>query len=229
MQDRYAGDLGDFLKLSLLRWLTVGDGCSEALRLGVVWYLVPDEVHNADGKHVGYLDPAHRSALRFQTLDPDLYRRLSDMAKAEPVRSVAGLERSGTLPTGALTFSDPLTFDGLPVADKVARLKRRSSWLGAALEATAECDLVFVDPDNAFDLVLTVRRGIGTSPKSTPTSMRSKRSWIEVRALSHTTTPIAQLPSWSRHSDACPSLLLNAACNRSPPYGHPPEPFDFSS
>ena len=54
MQDRYAGDLGDFLKLGLLRYLVAATDGRPALRLGVVWYRVPDEAHNADGKHVAY-------------------------------------------------------------------------------------------------------------------------------------------------------------------------------
>ena len=57
MQDRYAGDLGDFLKLGLLRWLVAPSFDAPPHRLGVVWYLAPDESHNADGKHVAYLDP----------------------------------------------------------------------------------------------------------------------------------------------------------------------------
>jgi hypothetical protein len=56
MQYRYAGDLGDFLKFGLLRWLAPPD--SPWPRLGVIWYRTADEVHNADGKHVAYLTPA---------------------------------------------------------------------------------------------------------------------------------------------------------------------------
>ena len=54
MQDRYAGDIGDFMKLGLIRALVAGD---PPRRLGVNWYLCADESHNADGKHIGYLDP----------------------------------------------------------------------------------------------------------------------------------------------------------------------------
>ena len=49
MQNRYAGDVGDFGKLGLLRGLT-----SSQLDIGVNWYLTPDESHNANGKHIGY-------------------------------------------------------------------------------------------------------------------------------------------------------------------------------
>lgn len=46
MQDRYTGDSGDYIKYVLLRALSLG------LKLGVAWYLYPDEDHNSDGKHV---------------------------------------------------------------------------------------------------------------------------------------------------------------------------------
>ena len=42
MQDRYAGDIGDFVKLGLLRALS--SGC----KLGIAWYRFPDEDHNGD-------------------------------------------------------------------------------------------------------------------------------------------------------------------------------------
>jgi hypothetical protein len=56
VQDRYAGDLGDFLKFGLLRQHATGDGHDRPMRLGVVRYRTADDSHNADGKHVGYLE-----------------------------------------------------------------------------------------------------------------------------------------------------------------------------
>jgi len=71
VQDRYAGDLGDYLKFGLLRWLAP-PGSSVSPQLGVVWYRTADEAHNADGKHIAYLDPGHRSSAPLRQLDPDL-------------------------------------------------------------------------------------------------------------------------------------------------------------
>jgi hypothetical protein len=53
VQDRYTSDVGDFGKYGLLRALC-GMHDDPSLRLGVVWYLVP-ESHNDDGKHTRYL------------------------------------------------------------------------------------------------------------------------------------------------------------------------------
>lgn len=44
MQDRYAGDVGDFVKLGLLRAISPGR------KLGVAWYRYQDEAHNGDGR-----------------------------------------------------------------------------------------------------------------------------------------------------------------------------------
>ena len=128
MQNRYAGDLGDFLKLALLRWLVASNTAERTLRLGVVWYLVPDEDHNADGKHINYLDPTRPAARRFRTLDPDLYDALTSMMRSEASRSVAGLERCGALPPETVTFGTPLTFGSLAVTDRAQRLERRQRW-----------------------------------------------------------------------------------------------------
>ena len=88
MQDRYSGDVGDFLKLGLLRWLTAADDEHPGLSLGMLWYLTADESHNDDGKHTGYLDPTTRLGRSLERLDPELHRRLATMVQIE--RSVWG-------------------------------------------------------------------------------------------------------------------------------------------
>jgi hypothetical protein len=149
VQDRYAGDVGDFLKLGLLRWLTAADDDGRTLDLGVVWYRVVDEGHNLDGKHVAYLDPRSPGGLRLRPLDPDLYDRLAAMVQAGE-RSVDALERSGALPPLSRCFARALDFADLPVAERRDRTERRRDWLSAALDATAGADLVFFDPDNGI-------------------------------------------------------------------------------
>lgn len=63
LQNRYAGDAGDFGKIGLLRSLARNE-----FKVGVNWYLVSDETHNDDGKHTGYL-----SDLRFTGCDDELH------------------------------------------------------------------------------------------------------------------------------------------------------------
>ena len=85
MQDRYVGDVGDFVKYGLLRAI------SEGKRLGVAWYL-RTELGTA------YLQQPEK----WQQLDPDLFgvlRRLVDNRS----RSVEAIEQSGLL--GSATFA----------------------------------------------------------------------------------------------------------------------------
>jgi hypothetical protein len=148
VQDRYAGDLGDYLKFGLLRWLAP-PGSSASPQLGVVWYRTADEAHNADGKHVAYLDPGHRSSAQLRQLDPDLYRRLARVV-ASGQRSTAALAQAGVLDARTRFFDDLLDLADLPVTARAARQERRRAWAQRALAATSGCDLIFADPDNGI-------------------------------------------------------------------------------
>lgn len=132
MQDRYAGDVGDFLNFALLRILI----SSSDLDLGVVWYRVADEAHNGDGRHVSYLRPDNAIGRRLRALDPDLHDRLGEVVGSGR-RSIEAVERSGALPERTTTFARPVDTD-------------RTAWLREALDATAGCDVVFLDPDNGI-------------------------------------------------------------------------------
>jgi hypothetical protein len=132
MQNRYAGDVGDFIKVGLIRHLTADD-----LSFGVNWYLTPDEAHNADGKHVAYVEPGNRQHASLKACDPDLMRCLTGVVAGS--RSVQSLEDSGALPVGALTFGEVLD-----------RSVNRQAWHERALAALASADAVFVDPDNGL-------------------------------------------------------------------------------
>jgi hypothetical protein len=147
VQDRYAGDLGDFLKFGLLRQLATGDDCDPPLRLGVVWYRTADESHNADGKHVGYLAPSHRIGQHLRSLDPDLYDRLAAVVAAGERSIPAGV---GVLAEDTAYFSDLLDLSGLSVSARTARSELRTAWVEGAVARTAGCELVFGDPDNGL-------------------------------------------------------------------------------
>lgn len=72
MQNRYTGDIGDFSKLGILRALQ-----SAGLSIGLNWYLTPDETHNSDGLHVGYLNQKN-----FRTCDEELWLGLKDIVES---------------------------------------------------------------------------------------------------------------------------------------------------
>ena len=148
MQERYAGDLGDYLKFGLLRRLAPPETPASA-RPGVVRYRTASETHNTDGTYVAYLDPGHRSSARLRQLDPDLHQRLATVvARGRP--STAALADAGVLGARTCLFADLLDFADLPATARAARQARRRSWIGRALAATARCDLIFADPDNGI-------------------------------------------------------------------------------
>jgi hypothetical protein len=132
MQNRFVGDIGDFVKLGLLRALSPG------YRLGVVWYLVADEVHNDDGRHIDYL----QEWKRWRSLDEKLFDSLSRIVKRDE-RSIAALERENLLANSKFA-SEPLP---LPMEYK-ERQDARVGWLKNAVKAVSGCNLVFLDPDN---------------------------------------------------------------------------------
>lgn len=133
MQNRYAGDIGDYIKLALLRHLSVG------LKLGVAWYLFPNESHNDDGKHTKYLsDPE-----KWRQLDPILFDSLAIVVSRE--RSITALQSTNVL--NAIYSSEPLTSADLPAGD---RPEFRSRWFENTRKQLERCDLVFADPDNGI-------------------------------------------------------------------------------
>jgi hypothetical protein len=141
MQNRYAGDVGDFMKFGLLRHLAASVGAdTPGLSFGLNWYLVPDEGHNADGKHITYLRVDHRHHKSLRACDADLMRCLAEAVSIG--RTVEALEACGALPAGARTYHDVLN-PGLGRAG-------RRDWHRRALDALTGCDIVFADPDNGI-------------------------------------------------------------------------------
>lgn len=157
MQDRYAGDIGDFVKLGLLRAI------SQGRKLGVAWYRFPDERHNEDGRHVSYLNRPEQ----YSSFDPDLFDHLKRITEDE--RSISSL-----LPMlgNAASFEESLS-----VSEISPRLRRRwrEKWFSRALDQLSECDLVFADPDNGIVDDSDWRKGNAKFGKQIPLG--------EVRAL----------------------------------------------
>jgi hypothetical protein len=145
MQDRYAGDVGDFGKFSLLKSLFVAPRDT----IGVIWYLFPDECHNNDGRHTSYLDNPN-----FLDCDRDLCERLSAVVNGE--RSVAALEKAGILPSSTVYFSERLDFhlqhSSQSETDKRAREEKRKGWLERAVQKVSDRNAIFLDPDNGLEI-----------------------------------------------------------------------------
>ena len=134
MQDRYVGDIGDYVKYGLLRAIR------GTRRLGVAWYLHPDAGPAGDGKHTAYLQ--HPDEWRH--LDSELFDALKEVVHDR--RSVAAIQESRIL--GDAVFA----LDRLDVAEVKLhdRERWRSRWFRRVRRQLTGCDLVFADPDNGL-------------------------------------------------------------------------------
>jgi hypothetical protein len=148
MQNRYVGDIGDYVKLAILRALLPGR------RVGVAWWLYPDEGHNRDGRRIEYLDRPDP----WRRFDPLLFDALKKIVLAQQ-RNVHALEQASLMP-GA--FLEPIPCDVHPFPE---RARERQRWLDRTNTSLESADLLFVDPDNGIaplGLKLT-RRSAGKS------------------------------------------------------------------
>lgn len=153
MRDNYVGDVGDFYKYGLLRYLTgqTANDSLSPLKFGVIWYLYPDPCKDTDGLHLDYLGDKLRD--RFRPCDPQLYDALGKLV-ASNRRSVLEVQKRGILPATTDFFAEPLSFAGLPKGTRAAideRLLYRQRWLNRALAATENADIIFCDPDNGLE------------------------------------------------------------------------------
>ena len=145
MQDRYAGDVGDYGKIGLLKCLQ-----SHGFTIGVNWYRVPvlEAEKKADGtfKHN---DGRHLIPEKIRECDPELAEKLTKIANGK--RTVAALQKAASIPN-AVYYDDYLTVD------------RRSEWFDRAMKLFKGVNLVFMDPDNGL-LVKSVGKGSARSVK----------------------------------------------------------------
>jgi hypothetical protein len=129
MQDRYVGDIGDYLKIGILRALSPG------YRLGVAWWLYPNEDHNKDGRHIDYL----KQPERWRHYDPKLFDALGEIVSSGQ-RGVRVLEAANILP-GTIFANDVIP----------QRKQAREEWFASTQSTLEGTNLVFVDPDNGLE------------------------------------------------------------------------------
>lgn len=152
MQDRYAGDVGDYVKLGLLRALAADR------KLGVVWYRFPDEDHNKDGRHITYLDkPEH-----YSQFDPALFEHLRQVVVS--ARTIGSL--LPVLPNVA-SYGDSVDSGMVPARQ---RREWRRAWFNRAFDQISDCDIVFADPDNGIVDDADRRKGLAKFGKQMPLS-----------------------------------------------------------
>lgn len=141
MQDRYAGDIGDFGKFALLKALSAA-----GFKIGVNWYRTcPQNFEKQnDGKY-------HIPQKVF-SCDQKLAETLSTISHL-PVAQRTVRKLQSTKLVDAVWFSEEVPFK-----------EERLAWHQRAVSVLSICDIVFLDPDNGL-LVKSVGKGSAKSVK----------------------------------------------------------------
>ena len=134
MKNQYVGDIGDYGKYGLLRFIQ-----SKGISIGVNWYLTPDDTRT-DGKFIDYLNDTD-----MRGFDGELFDEMKRLAFLSN-KSVQMVEESGVL-KNALFYNDLLDLDSL---DSSRRTEQRKLWHVNALKKLSGVELVFADPDNSL-------------------------------------------------------------------------------
>ena len=162
MKDQYACDIGDFGKYGLLRTL-----CANGTpRLGMAWWMTPDDKSSNDGKFTRYLEDRKP---RLRDCDPELFDKLVEIV-ASGNRSVAAVCQAGVLPADAIHHLDVLHFE--PRLQRPERQAVRDQWIAAASRKLKDAELIFADPDNC--LSDTAKPFVKNGPKYTLPSEAAK-------------------------------------------------------
>ena len=132
MQDRYAGDIGDYGKIGLLKCLQ-----AHGFTIGVNWYRIstPENEKNADGTFK-QKDGKHLIPDRLWACDPSLADTLTKIAKSSN-RSATAIQEEKLVPN-AVYYDEYLTLEG------------RLEWHKKAMKMFENVELVFMDPDNGL-------------------------------------------------------------------------------
>ena len=134
MKNQYVGDIGDYGKYGLLRFLA-----GRGIRIGVNWYLTKND-GSSDGRFTAYLErPDDRSC------DPELFDNLKLIAFRND-KTVQMIRDTGLIP-GARYYSD-LVETGYK--EPQAREWSRRLWFNNSFLMLADADLLFADPDNGI-------------------------------------------------------------------------------
>ena len=130
MKNQYVGDIGDYGKYGLLRFLA-----TKGIKIGINWYLTENDNTN-DGKFRNYFDDNRGNGEK--CCDEILFEKLKPIAKkSKEERNVQDVECSEIIP-------DAVFFHELLQRNK----EYRDKWHTSAMIALQDADLIFADPDN---------------------------------------------------------------------------------
>lgn len=125
MKNQYFGDVGDYGKYAMLRYLA-----KDGIKIAVNWYLTVDDGSN-DGKFTSYLEKED-----MRRYDSELFDVLKEMV-ASGKRNISSFSERAVI-------CNAKYYDAILTLNKQQRL----TWHMNALEACKDAELVFLDPDN---------------------------------------------------------------------------------
>ena len=136
MKNQYVGDIGDYGKYSLLRYLAL-----RRIRIGVNWYLTNDD-GSSDGGLTKYLERDVEKGF-----DPTVYEELKGIVDTYgSAKTVLMIQKAGLIPN-AHFFAEELSTDKMSPPE---RIRKRDHWFNGSIMALSDTDLIFADPDNGI-------------------------------------------------------------------------------
>ena len=136
MKNQYVGDIGDYGKYGLLRFLQVS-----GIEIGINWYLTPDD-GRTDGEHTEYLDD-----VRMRVYDPEIFDSMQRIM-SQKSKNIMMVEKEEYL-KDCIFYNAMMDFSGLNWQE---RARARLKWHDGAMKALQDVELVFADPDNGLSL-----------------------------------------------------------------------------
>ena len=134
MKNQYIGDIGDYGKYGLLRFLA-----KSGIKIGINWYLTKND-GSSDGRFTEYLKhPEER------IYDPELFDALQRITNL-PDKNIKMIEQSGIIPKADF-YSD---FLNSQVLKPNARALNRELWFNNSTLILGDADIIFADPDNGI-------------------------------------------------------------------------------
>ena len=109
MKNQYVGDIGDYGKYGLLRYLS-----QNGIRTGVNWYLTQDDEIAIDGNIRGYLTNREESVY-----DSDVYALLRELEERN-IRDIKKIESSDIIPH-AIYYSEKLSTRAAAKAERKSK------------------------------------------------------------------------------------------------------------
>ena len=144
MKNQYVGDIGDYGKYSLLRYIAL-----HGIQIGINCYLT-DNDGSTDGKFTKYVEKDSEG-----NYDQDVFAVMRSIV-IQNERS----QRTVQMIQDANLISEVLYFDEKVNSDKVIPMERawdRRVWFERSTSVLKDADLIFADPDNGINYRKTAR------------------------------------------------------------------------